>query len=502
MHGTPHRLLGGLSALVVSTVLAGPLSSVAHGAVARGPQNPPRTSETSSQQPDQAESREATARPNETGSEPSEVAQEDALSSVQSERGLLQFRRDALNDRAATLDRWLQVVGLVLTFLGLVMAFLALVLTLLAIVIPLLALFGYNRFRKLHGDARRAVEVAEVQASRAQKKAAKANRLLHQMRDKSAEMDRIMLRHTAKGAEEDPTVAIRAAQSTLARPRASPLAVAVSEAITAQQQRDYLSAIEKWRATAIVATRTDPELASRSWFSVGFLLEMQSDLEQSSDHLCTEAIEAYDNAIQLNPTYADAYFNRANVKSHLKRHADAASDYSESIKLEAKSRVYYNRGNVHCLQRDFVKAIEDYDTALRLSRKDGAANTEHILLNKANAFLFLGELEKARHCLGEAVSEHKESEHLRRNLRVVEAISKHDSRPKVPTLIDPSADGGFILQMMLRGSVDEVKNLPLGEHHSNFGSVGSTGSIRMPGGKGGKGFGGIIFALHSESDQT
>ena len=411
----------------------------------------------------------------------------DAAPLLDFDRRFLDHRRELLNDRATYLGRWLDVVGLVLTGFGLV--------------IPILALLGYTRFQKLDRDARRSAEAAKKQAEKAQKEAAEATRLVRRMRSQSAELDGILLEKTAEAVSEDPTAASLAAQSTLDRPGASPLAVTVSEAIAAQQRADHESAIEKWLATAIVAERPDPKLAARAWFSVGFLREIQADLKEFSIDNYAGVLAAYDAAIQVDPEYADAYFNRGNVRSRLKRYAEAIEDCTESLRLKEAASTHYNRGNNHFALGDFEKALEDYDTALQMSKWDRAFSTEHIRHNRANALLVRGEIEKARQCLEQAIAQYPESEPLRKNYRVLEAIYKLDPRAKVRSRTKPMEDGRLRLCIDLEDSAGIASPL-MQEHKANFGNVGSKGSVRMSGGKGGQGSAGMTIAPYDACGPT
>ena len=58
-----------------------------------------------------------------------------------------------------------------------------------------------------------------------------------------------------------------------------------------------------------------------------------------------KAIADYDKAIELNPEYAGAYYNRGIAKRQLKQYKEAIADYDKAIKLNPKdANVYYNRG--------------------------------------------------------------------------------------------------------------------------------------------------------------
>ena len=58
------------------------------------------------------------------------------------------------------------------------------------------------------------------------------------------------------------------------------------------------------------------------------------ELRKSKISLCDEAIIDYDKAIVLDPNYADAYYNRGNVKSELGQLEAAIEDYDKAICLK------------------------------------------------------------------------------------------------------------------------------------------------------------------------
>ena len=72
------------------------------------------------------------------------------------------------------------------------------------------------------------------------------------------------------------------------------------------------------------------------------------------------AIADHTTAIQLDPTSARAYINRANAQFRARRYAEALADYDRAIDLQsAFALAYYNRSFVH-------RALDQKDAA----RKD------------------------------------------------------------------------------------------------------------------------------------
>ena len=103
------------------------------------------------------------------------------------------------------------------------------------------------------------------------------------------------------------------------------------------------------------------------------------------------AIEDYGRAIQLNPGYAAAYYNRADVYYAKLDFDRAVEDYSEAIRLEPDSaRAHNSRGVVYRAKGAFDKAIADFDAAIHLNPNDAA-----VLASRGNTYAAKGRFESA-----------------------------------------------------------------------------------------------------------
>ena len=147
----------------------------------------------------------------------------------------------------------------------------------------------------------------------------------------------------------------------LRRSGMSVIGLAISEAIAAQQRNDYQSAIDKWRTVALVSSEIEPVQAARAWFSVGFLFEIQVHDNEADRANLNEAIEAYSSSIRLDGDYADAYFNRGNLRYRLRQYDAAIIDYASSSRLSPKPSVFYNRGNAYF---DTIDSTRQYRTMI------------------------------------------------------------------------------------------------------------------------------------------
>ena len=80
-----------------------------------------------------------------------------------------------------------------------------------------------------------------------------------------------------------------------------------------------------------------------------------------------EAIEEYNKATEVNPSFAPAYMNRAVSYGETGRLDDALADYDRAIALKPDyPGAYFNRGNTYADREDYDRAIGDYTRAIAL----------------------------------------------------------------------------------------------------------------------------------------
>ena len=105
------------------------------------------------------------------------------------------------------------------------------------------------------------------------------------------------------------------------------------------------------------AIQIDPEYAE-AYSSRGLIQEFLGNFEA--------AIEDYDQAIALDPQNAEAYYNRGNTWFVLGEYEVAIEDYSMVIALDPQSSdAYYNRGIAHDIRGRYEMAIEDFRSGNR-----------------------------------------------------------------------------------------------------------------------------------------
>ena len=109
------------------------------------------------------------------------------------------------------------------------------------------------------------------------------------------------------------------------------------------------------------------------------------------------AIEDYDQALRLNPGYADAYNNRGSAYNNLGEHRRAIEDYGQALRLEpGDAGAYNNRAwTLYLLGRN-AEALWDADRSLLL--RPGNAGTidtrAHVLAALGRWNEALGEFER------------------------------------------------------------------------------------------------------------
>ena len=79
------------------------------------------------------------------------------------------------------------------------------------------------------------------------------------------------------------------------------------------------------------------------------------------------AIVFFNEALELNPRNAEAYYNRGSAYAHKDQYDRAISDYSEAIELNQKyEKAYNNRGLVYYYEGKHDEACSDWQWACEL----------------------------------------------------------------------------------------------------------------------------------------
>jgi len=132
------------------------------------------------------------------------------------------------------------------------------------------------------------------------------------------------------------------------------------------------------RHTDVAAFLSSLQKSAQQWFEEGNTLSKLQHFE--------EAITAYDQAIGLNPSYADTYYNKGTALLTLKRAEEAIATYDQVIRLNPSHvTAYYKKGNALSELQRFEEAITAYEQVIRLDPDHATA-----YINKGYALEKLG----------------------------------------------------------------------------------------------------------------
>ena len=80
------------------------------------------------------------------------------------------------------------------------------------------------------------------------------------------------------------------------------------------------------------------------------------------------AIQAYSRAINLNPTFAEAFNNRGNSYFQLQNYSQAVQDLQTAANFNKfDARIHNNLGSAYLLQNQYAAAINEYSQAINLN---------------------------------------------------------------------------------------------------------------------------------------
>ena len=81
-----------------------------------------------------------------------------------------------------------------------------------------------------------------------------------------------------------------------------------------------------------------------------------------------EALQAFNIALQMNPSFAQAYNNRGSVYAGKSENDAAITDFSHAIQYQpAYAEAYINRGMAYCAENRLQEAIADFSHALSIA---------------------------------------------------------------------------------------------------------------------------------------
>jgi tetratricopeptide (TPR) repeat protein len=132
----------------------------------------------------------------------------------------------------------------------------------------------------------------------------------------------------------------------------------------------------------LVFVKRDGSMAQQDYYQIQFpkaelnpaerWLLQGIDYERKKD--VRAAIDAYSNAVTINPQYYEAYLQRGKAYANLRKMEQAIADYSTAIGIDPKVTAgYILRGELYARMGYREQAIEDYTTAISIDPKNAAA---------------------------------------------------------------------------------------------------------------------------------
>ena len=119
-------------------------------------------------------------------------------------------------------------------------------------------------------------------------------------------------------------------------------------------------------STVIQAGQDSPKRLATAFNNRGFIYKFKGEYDR--------ALEDYNQAILLNPSYANAYNNRGVIYRIRGEYERAIEDYNEAIWLDSNiPAFFYNRAIAYTEKQDFDRAIADFEAVLRFNDKNALA---------------------------------------------------------------------------------------------------------------------------------
>lgn len=92
-------------------------------------------------------------------------------------------------------------------------------------------------------------------------------------------------------------------------------------------------------------------MTAEEWYNKGVNLMRRHRVADPFDKAYKEAVDAFDKAIELNPQYAEAWFEKGNALTAIGRRKDAQDAYDEARKINPKKFPMTRKLNVQVATR-------------------------------------------------------------------------------------------------------------------------------------------------------
>ena len=286
---------------------------------------------------------------------PNSASSVNAVSDVEIQRQFNDLRSEYLDDRADSLNQWLVIIGLVLAFFAVA----------IPVVTGIAAYVAYTQFQRIESEAEKHLNEAKGYAGEAAKylKDIKAQKEIAE--EVVSELTSRDISKLVQSGKSEASLEVRnSLQKIQQDPGASIIDRAIVDANRLQQEGKVDEAIKKWGSIANISDGIDNDIAAGAFFARG----------AANDNLGKhdEAISDYNEAIRLNPNFAEAYMGRGVANDNLGKRDEAISDYNEAIRLNPSfAEAYVFRGLAKRALDKVEEAKVDYQMALKLAEQQG-----------------------------------------------------------------------------------------------------------------------------------
>jgi tetratricopeptide (TPR) repeat protein len=132
-------------------------------------------------------------------------------------------------------------------------------------------------------------------------------------------------------------------------------------------------------------------------------LSVNEIMLKGNEHYCkkeySEAIKWYDKAIELDPKYADAWYNKGNALNSLGKYEEAIENFDKALKIDPNyASAWNNKGYAIDKLGKYQEAIEHYNKAIELD-----PNIVSAWSNKGYTLTILENYDEAIKCYNKAI---------------------------------------------------------------------------------------------------
>ncbi len=142
---------------------------------------------------------------------------------------------------------------------------------------------------------------------------------------------------------------------------------AICAFLTFRQNQTWQTSVSLWENV----TSQYPKDAL-SWTNKGLAHHDVAEYENS--------MQAYQQAIKVNPSYYDGAHNLAVALHNLKRYPEAIQAFTTAIQIKPESpEGYFSRGQEYATNKEFGKAVADYEKAKQLGHKKPVYEIDYLI---------------------------------------------------------------------------------------------------------------------------